>query len=446
MSKIYEQSRAYRTLKPYVVWTFKKFYRPYIVTGRENIPQNGRIIFAPNHRNALMDALAILSITPSHFSASFLARADIFRKKTIAKLLRFAKLMPAFRIRDGYENLGRNNDTFEMSSDLLLNGNALCLMPEGNQETEQRIRPLVKGIFRIAFATQEKCNDGRPVQIIPIGIDYGSIFKFGKHIIINIGKPVDVSAYMQTYTENQAQAMNELRDRLSSELKKLTVDIQSTQYYDEVLTAVDMASQTVEKQADKTINAFVKRQQTALILQQKEQNEPEAFAAFAQQCKTLSHNTKELRINLSSLFNNSTSQTQNLFDALLLILTLPVFLQGFIFNAIPFFLPVYLRKKVFKAQFDGFFSSLHYGTGIAIFPLYYILSAASLALITAIPYWAILISIPFQLVLGKWALTWYGEMRKLRGRFRLHALYKSKNKKLIQTIELKNRIMDYTIK
>ena len=113
MSKIYELPLSFRLVKKYIRFTFKRFYSEFIVLGKENIPSEGQVIFAPNHLNALMDALAVHSISPDNYATVFLARSDIFRKKVLARILRACKIMTAFRIRDGIENLGKNNEDFD---------------------------------------------------------------------------------------------------------------------------------------------------------------------------------------------------------------------------------------------------------------------------------------------------------------------------------------------
>ena len=52
--------------------------------GVENINPDDHLIFAPNHQNALMDALAVLFTHKGQ--PVFLARADIFKKKAIASV------------------------------------------------------------------------------------------------------------------------------------------------------------------------------------------------------------------------------------------------------------------------------------------------------------------------------------------------------------------------
>ena len=83
------------------------FYSEICIINPENVPAKGPVIFAPNHQNALMDALAILLLVDKQ--PVFMARADIFKKKTVGKILNFLKIIPVFRIRDGVSNLSNNN-------------------------------------------------------------------------------------------------------------------------------------------------------------------------------------------------------------------------------------------------------------------------------------------------------------------------------------------------
>ena len=77
MRKIQDRDRWYAFFRPYVDWMFRRSYRRFEYIGKENIPTDGAVIFAPNHTNALCDAMAILGI--DHGQKVFVARADIFK-------------------------------------------------------------------------------------------------------------------------------------------------------------------------------------------------------------------------------------------------------------------------------------------------------------------------------------------------------------------------------
>ena len=90
--KIYDKDLGYSILKPIVDWNTKHSYRKVEVFGRENIPTDGAVIIAPNHCNTLMDALVILRAFEDE--SVFGARADIFNKPFIAKIMTFVRILP----------------------------------------------------------------------------------------------------------------------------------------------------------------------------------------------------------------------------------------------------------------------------------------------------------------------------------------------------------------
>src|SRR5665647_3636054 len=115
-----------------------------------------------------MDALAVHSIAPNGLPVIFLARSDIFKNKFVAKLLQYLNMMPAFRMRDGMENLSKNNEIFERCVEVLHQNKALGIMPEGNQGEERKLRPFSKGIFRILFERKKKNEKQPAVKLYPL--------------------------------------------------------------------------------------------------------------------------------------------------------------------------------------------------------------------------------------------------------------------------------------
>ena len=55
---VYDNDRLYNFLVHYVRWTFRLMFRSLQVCGKENIPEDAAVIYAPNHVNTLLDALA----------------------------------------------------------------------------------------------------------------------------------------------------------------------------------------------------------------------------------------------------------------------------------------------------------------------------------------------------------------------------------------------------
>jgi 1-acyl-sn-glycerol-3-phosphate acyltransferase len=128
------------------------FYRKVDVIGAKDVPNEGSVIFTPNHQNALMDALSV--ICTKNRQPVFVARADIFKKPFIIAILHFLRILPIFRKRDGGNSSDNNQETFDLIMTVLKNRQAVGIMPEGNHNDIKRLRMLQKGIFRMAMQAQ----------------------------------------------------------------------------------------------------------------------------------------------------------------------------------------------------------------------------------------------------------------------------------------------------
>ncbi len=134
-------------------WHNKVFYRNIEILNIQNIPEKGHLIFTPNHQNALMDALAVLCTVERR--TVFLARSDIFKKPVVASILYFLKILPIYRIRDGYELLKKNKEIFQKTTDVISNEKcALVILPEGNHAGVRRLRPFKKGFCANRFSNR----------------------------------------------------------------------------------------------------------------------------------------------------------------------------------------------------------------------------------------------------------------------------------------------------
>ncbi len=442
MPNIYDFNVSYSLVKRYVIFIFKRYYGKYIVTGRENIPHEGPVIFAANHLNALMDALAVISILPHHMSIVYLGRADLFKNKAFASVLQFSKILPAFRMRDGVENLEKNHGIFECCVDVLDHNKVLGIMPEGNQGPYRKLRPLVKGIFRIAFSAQQKYGSQPGVKIVPIGIDMGDFDKFGEHLIINIGKPIEVSEYMAEFTENPAGATNQIRERLRMELSQLTFNLATENYYDCFETAIEVADSHIDQKLQRStslLDRFTIRQKIVETLLSLEKNEPETAEELASICQEYKDNLKELNLN-SSVFGEKSSTLFALFlKCILLTATLPVFIVGFVFNLLPFFSPERIRKAM-KIEYPGGLSSVRFGISLITFPVFYLLQGILICVLLKFQWWCLFLVIPLQYLFGLLAFQWYQSLKKIQTRFHFHTMKKEKSAKMEQTKLLYQKI------
>ena len=214
--KIQDPDGLYSLLFNYVHFSVVHSYRKILHVGKENIPQDGAVIFAPNHTNTLMDALVVLCF--DHTPKVFVARADIFKKPVLAKIFTFLKIMPIMRQRDGFQAVKKNQEIIDKAVDVLKDKIPFCIFPEGTHQAKYSSLPLSKGIFRIAFQAHELMPDV-PLYIVPVGVRYGDFFRFRSTVRMEFGKPINVGEYIKANENLTPQEQtNGMKDLLTERL------------------------------------------------------------------------------------------------------------------------------------------------------------------------------------------------------------------------------------
>jgi 1-acyl-sn-glycerol-3-phosphate acyltransferase len=446
--KYEKKSAGYWLLKQYVRIADWFILKKTIVTGKENIPLHKPVIFAPNHQNALSDPMAVLLNTS--YQPVWLARADIFgRSKILDNILRFMKMVPVYRLRDGKDNLEKNEYTFDVSVKVLENNFALALFPEAAHSGKRQMLVHKKAVPRIAFMAEEKSDRLLDIQIIPSGINYSHYWKFNRVVIINFGEPVRVSDYLETYSRNPSAAVMALKAKVHEALLPLVINIASTKYYDGFDKIREIYGKHYLKRQQKNfsaLNLFRSEQDLVRQLDEMEKNHPEETEQVVQDAVNYTHEVNRLGLRSWLLDSNQIHLPIILGNILLLLAGLPLFLFGFIFNAVPFFIIDRVVRK--KVKDKTFWSTFFLVAGLVIFPLFYLLEF--LAAIWFIPgLWlkmAFLISLPFA---GKIAFQWYILLRKTIGRLRLMQLKWFRGKiyhRLIKERELLYQKLDRMIR
>ena len=152
MSELWQSTLLYRIGRKYVDSITRLSFSSVNIVGRENIPTDGSVIFAANHTNTLMDPLVQLLVIKGPIA--FGARADVFNKPKVAKILHELKVVPIARMeKDGADAASRNMDTFEIIADCLAHGTPFGIFPEGRHRPMHSLLPVKKGVFRIAELT-----------------------------------------------------------------------------------------------------------------------------------------------------------------------------------------------------------------------------------------------------------------------------------------------------
>ena len=324
MGKIQDDNWLYSFLRIFVDRHTFRGFRRYRIVGRENIPE-GACLYGSNHCNTLMDAMVILATT--HEKKVFIARADIFQNPKTAKILRWLRILPIYRIRDGIGAVrDKNGDTMDQAMDVMYDEVPMYLFPEATHRTKHSLRPISKGIFHIALGANNKYGKEKPVYIVPVGLEYGDYFRFRSTILLSYGEPINVSEFVKgREEENEAVILNELKTVLRERMAKLISFIpDEDEDYEAIweLTKIRAGKQpcSLKKRLENN------KQKIAEILDFKEK-EPEKAKTLFDKVRDFTRLRKEKKISVKSVANKATFG-KTLLKSLLMLLGLPFYVAS----------------------------------------------------------------------------------------------------------------------
>lgn len=370
MKRIQEKNWVYSLTQYYVNASFFIAYRRCEYIGTEKIPNDGAIIFAPNHTNCLQDALAVLAL--NHTPKVFVARADIFKNKKLRGILHWLKIMPIMRIRDGYSNLQKNDEIMRYAIDVLEEKVPFCIMPEGRHRPKHSLLPLVKGIFRIAMQANEKFGAEMPVYIVPFGIEYGNFFRFRSSLLVEIGNPINITSYLKENNAlSVAEQMNGLKEMLTNALKESIFYIPDNENYNALLTLCQICSEARLSAAHKRKTLHNRLMGNKKIVETVCNSPKEKTKALLEQCEEVFTLSQANRISANSL--KTEHLTRRIIGRILcLIIFLPYFLTALIIDA-----PIIILSEIIvsKIKDKAFCNSVRFVINLLLAPIMYLIVA-----------------------------------------------------------------------
>ncbi len=195
------------------------YFNKIIVEGKENLPKNRPVILVANHQNALIDPL--LLATHTRLNPWFLTRAAVFTNPVVCKLLHLIRMLPVYRLRDGFSTIQQNQQTFDDTYEVLRKNGTVVIFAEGSHSLVRNLRPLSKGFTRMAFGLKEKYPDLEPV-ILPVGIGFSAHKRSGSRVRITFGATIPV--------DMPPSQSGKLTKSVERALKALIVDIPDADY------------------------------------------------------------------------------------------------------------------------------------------------------------------------------------------------------------------------
>ncbi|MFW6287897.1 MAG: lysophospholipid acyltransferase family protein [bacterium] len=180
---------------------FKLFYKMEVI-GKENIPENGRLVVMANHITYLDPPLIGCIMLNRHIH--FMAKEELFKYPVFAYLL---KKIGQFPVKRGKPDRTALKKAFE----ILRNEEVLGIFPEGTTQGKGgKLRRAKSGAILIPIKAKS--------PILPVGIKFS-----GRKLKVSIGKPFTMEQYYgnKMTREDRKEVGMYIMNKIAEEIKKI---------------------------------------------------------------------------------------------------------------------------------------------------------------------------------------------------------------------------------
>lgn len=197
------------------------FFRRIDVVGIENVPEDGPVIFAGNHPNALMDGFLLVAKC-GRWPLHFMANAKLWEYRVLGPLLNAIGAVPVYR-REEHDGEVDNQKAFEKLYAVIESGDCMGIFPEGISHAESQLVKLKTGTARIALAASARGK--AEVRIVPCGLNYIHRHRFRSQVLIEFGEPIIIdNRWLKNYGQDEQATVRRLTESLAEALLDVTLN------------------------------------------------------------------------------------------------------------------------------------------------------------------------------------------------------------------------------
>ena len=363
------------------------FFRRFEVKGLENLPKEPFLLLC-NHQDGLIDALMPI-FGQNKYRLVFIARGDIFKKDFVAKLLKWLRVLPAFRVRDtGKENLGENDKIFELAAKILKDGKCVGLFPEAALQYDKSMGSFKKGFARIAFRAEELADYNLHLKIVPTANYYENFYGAGHDALYNIGEPFEFGELLDTYREHPEAAYRQLALKAQDHVRPLMLDINDKENNEQIdlLRIVNQDLKFGHKKP-KMSDRLACDQRMICALSKMKDDSVDEFASLMEKAGRYSGLLAKLNMR-NWLIGKKVGFFGMILRSLLALVLLPIYIVLWLFCIVPYKLPDILAMK---AKDKRMIASFRFAIGAVVTIPVWNLLLFGLSFIIPWPWWCSLI-------------------------------------------------------
>jgi 1-acyl-sn-glycerol-3-phosphate acyltransferase len=350
------------------------FFRRVGVRHPERVPRDGAVLLCINHPNNFIDSLVVGGAVPR--KVHYLATAAMFRNALLGRFLRAMGAIPVYRREDDPDKMDKNVSTFTACFEALGAGHLIAIYPEGTTHAEAKVQRIKTGAARIALGFEAQ-HPGA-LTLVPVGLTFEARKSFRGHVLVSFGPPVAVTPYLDAYRAEPVKAVDALTDAIQWAMEAEVVNVARLDdarlvaaiealYRDEFTRELRESRGLAPKDVDPVRLSRGIVDAVAWF----KTREPERVERLWQRIQSYrallaEHHVRDYAVRT---WRQRRPQRERLRHGWQAVAGFPIFVYGAVVNALPYFLPRWLTRRMARKETD--YATIRLLTSIVAVPLFW---------------------------------------------------------------------------
>jgi 1-acyl-sn-glycerol-3-phosphate acyltransferase len=366
--------RFYRGVRAVARFWLWFLFKAVDVRHPERVPAAGPILLCANHPNNFIDSLLVGRAVRR--KVHYLATAALFRNPLMGRFLLACGAIPVYRKQDDPDKMDRNLDTFAACFAAFARGRLVAIYPEGTTHAEVRVQRIKTGAARIALGYEAE-HPGE-LAMIPVGLSFEARKSFRGRVLVSFGEPIRPGAYLGAYREDRVKAVDALTQDLQSAMEAQVVNVERIddqrllraleELYRDELTQQVMDSRGL---ARRDVDPVRLSRSIADAVGHFKAADPARVEALWQRIQAYRSLLAQYRLRdeaVRARRQRLPARTKLVYswDA---VVGLPFFGYGAVVNALPYYIPRWLARRMARKETD--YATIRLLASIVAFPLFW---------------------------------------------------------------------------
>src|SRR5262245_61751545 len=363
--------RGLRSVGRFWLWFF---FKRVDVRHLERVPAGGPVLLCCNHPNNLIDSLVVGAVVSR--KVHYMATASLFHNPLMARFLLAVGTIPVYRREDDPDKMDRNVDAFAACHAAFDAGQVVVIYPEGTTHSEARVQRIKTGAARIALAYE--AQRPRALAIVPVGLTFEARKSFRGRVLVSVGPAIPADPAGAAYRDDPARAVERLTTAIQLGMERQVVHVDRIDAADlvravEQLYRDELARELREARGltDREVDVLRLSRSIADAADYFRTREPARLERIWQRIQGYRgllavHRVRDEAVRARVRGSGLPRKIAKGWEA---IVGFPVFAYGALVNALPYFVPRWLARRIARKETD--YATTRFLASIVAFPVFW---------------------------------------------------------------------------